>query len=305
MIALLVNPAAGGGLAQRRAASLMTALRDAGVSDVVRADTRHGGDERRIAREACESGARALVVIGGDGSVHHAARGLLDVETPIPLAIVAGGTGNDFVKSLDMPAHDTRAMASRIAQAVTHGRTRRIDVGVIDEVPFLNAAGFGFDVEVLQRMQRHANHPSLRSGTIGSGTLAYVSTALSALLGYPGITASIGNGEDAMSPHCLLVLANGRCFGGAFRIAPTASLDDGALDCIDIGQLSSMSRLGVFARATRGAHLTHAGVTHRRGATFTLRFPTAPAFEADGELYQARSAVIEARVRHAALTIVA
>lgn len=303
MIALLVNPAAGRGRALARAQQLELALARAGMVDVRRMATTHAGDERRIAREASAQGARMLVVVGGDGSVHHAARGLLDAPAPVPMAIVAGGTGNDFVKSLDTPAHDVDAMASLIAQAVTGERAYPIDVGIIDDVPFLNAAGFGFDVEVVERMQQHMLRPSLHTGTIGSGTLAYVSTALTALLGYRGFDAAVGTGTP--SAHLLTVIANGRCFGGAFRIAPTASLDDGALDLVDIGALSPLARLAVFARATRGTHLTHPAVTHRRVSTLTLQFAEPPAFEADGELHQARGAIVAVHVRPAALAVVA
>lgn len=298
MITLLVNPAAGGGRALQRADRLEHALARMELQDVTRVATTCAGDERRIAREAAARG-DVLVVVGGDGSVHHAARGILDQKTTIPMAIVAGGTGNDFVKSLDTPAHDVDAMATLIRRALSNPTPRRIDVGIIDDVPFLNAAGFGFDVEVLQRMLK----PSWRTGTIGGGTLAYVSTALSALLGYRGFDAAIDNGES--SGHLLTVIANGRCFGGAFRIAPTASLDDGALDLVDIGALSPLARLGVFARATRGTHLTHAAVVHRRAESITLRFAQPPAFEADGELYQARAAIVEAHARRGVINIVA
>jgi diacylglycerol kinase (ATP) len=86
-------------------------------------------------------------VLGGDGSVSHAARGLIAARSATPLVIFAGGTGNDFAKSLGVPARDFLAMARRIEA----GSVRVIDAGEIDGVPFVNSAGFGFDVDVLQR----------------------------------------------------------------------------------------------------------------------------------------------------------
>lgn len=322
MLTLLVNPAAGGGRAQRRAHALHAALLRHRVDDVSLVHTTQRGDERRLAAEATARGARLLVVVGGDGSVHHAARGLLEAGGTLPFAIVAGGTGNDFVKSLDAPAHDVDAMAARIAQALTaktlttqmlttdaHGGAsplRRIDVGVIDDVPFVNAAGMGFDVVVLERMAQHAAGAA-GSRTIGGGTVAYVSTALGALFGYPGFDATLSVHDAPATPtsrrHLLTVFANGRCFGGAFRIAPTAHLHDGLLDIVDIGALSSGARLGVFARATRGTHLGHGAVTHARTAHTTVTCAEPPAFEADGELYRARDRVVQVTVRPGALTV--
>ena len=294
MITLLVNPAAGQGRAASRANEVERAL---GVYGAVRrVETVHAGDERRLAREAAESGARVLAVVGGDGSVHHAAHGLLDARSDCALAVFSAGTGNDFVKSIGTPSHDVAAMAARIGR----GATRLIDVGYIDDVPFLNAAGFGFDVEVLRRMQQ----PSILRGTA-----AYVVTALRALLGYRGFRAALAPGTTAertiTQRRLMTVVANGRWFGGAFHIAPDAALDDGVLDIIDIGDVSPLRRLPLFARATRGTHV-HARAVHvHRGAAFTLEFDAPPAFEADGELCQAVGTVVSVRVKPLALTLIA
>lgn len=296
MIALIVNPFAGRGRARARAIVAEGALR--GVGNVRRYETEGAGDERRCARQAVADGARVVVVVGGDGSVHHAARGLLDTATAgapeIPLAVVAAGTGNDWVKSLQTPSHDVTAMAARIAAGVT----RVVDVGEIDGVPFVNAAGLGFDVEVLERMQRVTR---LR------GSAAYVITALRALLGYAGYAASWTrrDGQRSAPRHLLTVFANGGTFGSTFRIAPQAQLDDGLLDLVDITALSPRARPWVFFRAIRGTHLTHPSVTHERGSAWTVTSERPLAFEADGERYEARGATLDVNVRGGALRVIA
>ncbi len=297
VITLLVNPAAGQGRAALRANAVERAL---GVyAPVRRVETARAGDERRLAREAAESGARVLAVVGGDGSVHHAAHGLLDARADgrpeVALAVFAAGTGNDFVKSIGTPAHDVDAMAARVGR----GATQLVDVGYIDTVPFLNAAGFGFDVEVLRRMQA----PSMFRGTA-----QYVMTALGALLGYRGFRAALAAGTTAeralMHRRLMTVVANGRWFGGAFQIAPEASLSDGALDIVDFGDVSALGRLPLFAGATRGTHVRSRHVAVQRGAAFTLEFEQPPAFEADGELCQADGPVVSIRLKPNALRLV-
>ena len=98
MIALIVNPAAGRGRARTRADDVERALRE--LSDVQRFNTRCAGDERRCASDAVAAGAHVVAVVGGDGSVHHTTRGLLEsapMHAPgVPLAIFAAGTGNPF-----------------------------------------------------------------------------------------------------------------------------------------------------------------------------------------------------------------
>lgn len=256
------------------------------------------GDETRIAAEASRSGARALAVVGGDGAISHAARGLLDGEESggarVPLAVFAAGTGNDFAKSLTTPAHDVRRMVAHVAA----GATQMVDVGFVNDVPFVNAAGFGFDVAVLQRMQT----PGLLRGAA-----AYVSTAFGALFGYPGFHARRGGTDGRLQPtdrYLMVVYANGRCFGGAFRIAPGAELDNGALDCITIRDLSPLARVPVFAKAIRGTHLSSPHVEVQRDRTFRLSFETPPVFETDGELHRSTTADVTVRVHAGALTII-
>lgn len=295
MITLLVNPAAGAGRAAALANSVERAL---GAYDTVkRVETARAGDERRLAREASEQGTHVLAVVGGDGSVHHAAHGLLDAGGRVPMAIFSAGTGNDFAKSLGTPAHDIAAMASRVSKRTV----RTIDVGYIDDVPFVNAAGFGFDVEVLRRMQQRGARAIL------SGTAAYVVTALGALLGYRGFRAALATGATAertiSQTRLMTVIANGQYFGGAFRIAPDASLDDGALDIIDIGDVSPLARIPIFAAATRGSHVRASKVSVQRGTAFTLEFSAPPLYEVDGEIMQAVGPVVSVRIKRAGLSV--
>jgi diacylglycerol kinase (ATP) len=302
MIALLVNPAAGGGRAAPRADAMERAL--AAGATVRRYTTTGRGDEARQVTRALDDGAQGLVVVGGDGAVHHAVSALHSASrhspsrhsashagsTAPPLAVCAAGTGNDFVKSLGTPSHDVAALAA----LVHRGQTRRIDLGMMGGVPFCNAAGLGFDVDVLTRMQR----PS-----IWRGTAAYVVTALTALRGFRGLDLQI---DDApRQRHLMVVFANGHVFGGAFRIAPGARLDNGQLHAVAIGEVARWQRPAVLGLAVLGRHLQHPAVTSRQRSAFVLRGDdrTPLRFEADGELYDAPSGELAVSVLPAALTV--
>lgn len=291
-VVLLVNPAAGRGRAAQVAARAERALRSLGLTVEPHA-TRERGDETRVAAAASAAGARALAVVGGDGSISHAARGLMEGEAQggarVPLAVFAAGTGNDFAKSLTVPVHQVDRMAGHVAA----GRTHDVDVGFVNDVPFVNAAGFGFDVAVLERMQ---------SPGLLRGTAAYVSTALGALCGYRGVSVGLGGADPAH--RLMLVFANGQYFGGAFRIAPHAQLADGALDCIAIHHVAPLARLPLFARALRGAHLSSRHVSCHRDHRFQLHFEAPPRFETDGELHQAASRDVVVTMRSRALSVI-
>ena len=293
-IHLIVNPAAGGGRARRKREQAIAALGALGPLEV--RESAAARDETRLAIEAAESNARALVVLGGDGSVSHAARGLIAAKSQVPLAIFAAGTGNDFAKSLGIPAHDYAAMAQMIGAS----RVRTIDAGEIDGVPFVNAAGLGFDVAVLQRMQ------DPRAGSWLQGTPRYVITAVQSLLGYPGFDAAVSAlANGAQQRWLTIVFANGRWFGGAFQIAPHARLDNGLLETVAIADATPVGRAALFARALRGAHLSRPEVKTASSAAVTLVCPDAPHFEVDGELHHAQRATVLVRCLPGALRVIA
>lgn len=262
----------------------------AAAGDVVVQETRARGDEVRIAHEAAFDHARALVVMGGDGTVSGAARGLIERRSSVPLAILAAGTGNDFAKSLEMPVRDPVALAACIAR----GGSRRIDAGAVDDVTFVNAAGFGFDAAVVARTSQR--------GILG-GAAGYALAALSSLHAYEGFTAALNDSDAAR--HLMLVFANGRHFGGIFRIAPDARLDDGVLDVVDIRNAGTLRRLRILASAARGAHVRCPEVHTARTSDVTLTFDAPPQFEADGELHQAVDRVVRVKCLPAAFNVVA
>ncbi|MFC8015572.1 diacylglycerol/lipid kinase family protein, partial [Streptomyces cinereoruber] len=113
-ITLFVNPPAGRGRGAQAARPALDALRDAGLS--VRTVLGHdAADALRRAREAVADGTGALVAVGGDGMVSLALE--IVAGTPVPLGIIAAGTGNDFARTLGLPVRDPAA-AARVAAGI-------------------------------------------------------------------------------------------------------------------------------------------------------------------------------------------
>ncbi len=287
-IALVANPAAGRGRAGQAMARAEAALSGAGSVRVFA--TRGPGDERARALEAADSGASVIALLGGDGTWGNAAGALAARGIRTPVALLAAGTGNDFAKSLALPAADYRATARLVAA----GATRRVDMGAVDDRPFLNGAGFGFDAVVCEALARPTR---LR------GPLVYVATALRELLTYRGLDVAI-NGA-ARGRRLMLVFSNGRWFGGTFRIAPDADVADGRLDISTYGDVRGLARVPLFARAIRGTHLRHPAVATWRATETRLVFDEPPVFEADGEFARARGCEVVVRTWPGALTVVA
>jgi diacylglycerol kinase (ATP) len=290
-VRVILNPAAGQGRGGKREAELRSAFAAVGVTEVW--STRVQGDEQTLTARAIAEGARTIVAVGGDGTWSNVANAIIRSGADVRLALGSAGTGNDFAKTVGAPASDYAATA-RLA---VHGPDTRVDVGRIEEKYFLNVAGFGFDIAVIEHAKRI---------TWLKGDLVYTYAALRQLCGYKGIPIRVGSpgrpGAEAL--HLMLIIANGRNFGGKFRIAPRASLTDGRLDAIAIESVSPLRRIPLFAATGKGTHASRAEVRSESAPTFTLTFAAPPAYETDGEYNRAASATLEVHCVPRALRVV-
>ena len=278
---MIVNPASGRGRGGRLLPSVRAAFARHGVDDV--RVTSRPGEEGALAAAAADDGIETIVAVGGDGTWSNAANGLLSAGGGTRMAFLAAGTGNDFAKSLGLPANDIAATA-----AIAVGtRTREIDVGRVNDRHFLNSCGFGFDAAVLDHAARIR---WLR------GSAVYMYSALRQLFSYRGveIDVALSPGARTTGELMMLIAANAAHLGGAFIIAPGASVDDGLLDVVRVQDAGSLGRLRLFIAATKGKHLAFPNVVVERAQSVSLRFATPPACQRDGErdILQSRDVAI-------------
>ncbi len=255
---------------------LRAAFAQVGITDL--RGTQSAGDEARLVHEAIADGIETIVVAGGDGTWGKCAVALGKAGSPARMAFVAAGTGNDFAKNLRAPAKNLRAMAALVASG---GAERRVDLGRVDDAWFANVAGFGFDVACLHASQRI---PLLR------GPAVYVAAALKELFGYRGLDARLGGtGEtpERWQRRLMVVFANGKEFGGTFRIAPDARVDDGKLNAVVFNDFAKSQRVPLLVAALMGTHVRSPLVQHVAAGAFTLECTEAPWVELDGELHRA------------------
>ena len=249
-----------------------------------------------MAREATAEGAATIVALGGDGTWGNVAHGIVSAsadraaaERP-RLLLLAAGTGNDFARSLDLPAHDYAACADLLAAGVE----RLVDLGRLDDRHFLNCLGFGFDARVVARV---------RTVRWLGGPLLYAAVALPMLFGYDGV--EIAEGDGPFTRHLTYVVANGRRFGGAFKIAPWADVSDGRLDLVTTADASPLRRLALFAHTFRGSHRGKPEIGVREMHAATLHFRTAPVYQVDGEFGCAAGTTVRVACLRGALRMVA
>jgi len=133
-LTVVVNPSAGSSAAGETAAAVRDALPGARILEVGPAlDLGDALDQAQTAR--------AIGIVGGDGSINAAAERAL--RAGVPLAVFPGGTLNHFARDVGLSD-----MAETVA-AVRAGELVSVDVGMIDGRPFLNTASFGSYAELV------------------------------------------------------------------------------------------------------------------------------------------------------------
>ena len=150
------------------------------------------------------------------------------------------------------------------AAALRDGETRRVDAGRVsfignDGKPvkryFLNVSSFGLAASVIKRVKSAKVFDWLPvEGLRGRANFA-VSTLQEVLDLEPvNISVRIDDGEEKTLRTVNFCIANARYFGGGMLIAPEAKINDGLLDIVNIGDISTAKILLRSYTLYRGTH---------------------------------------------------
>ena len=276
-VTLLVNPAARGGAHTGSATRAAERLR----AHDVRTTIISGGsatESSELLRTAVSSGTDAVVVAGGDGTVHLAIQEL--AGTGVPLGIIPAGTGNDMASALGLRGLDAEAAAD----AIISGRTRLIDLGRVTRVDggtayFGTVLASGFDSRVNDR----AN--AMRWPRGGSRYNIAILIEFLTLRGIPyeiDMTLADGTSERIVGDLVMGTVGNGRSYGGGIPICPDADPADGLLDVTLVRPAGRVRLLRLLPRVYRGTHTTVPEVSTHRVSSVRLSSPGVTAY-ADGD----------------------
>ncbi len=207
---LVINPRSGKGLAPgaRSVAERMAKAR--GIQLDVR--TIAGpGDGKLLAEEAIALEYDRIISAGGDGTLNAVASGMLG--SSLQLGVVALGSGNGYARSLGLPLKPEDALY----RALT-GEVRLMDIGYLNDMPFLGTAGIGFDARVAYRFDKSKSR----------GMFGYAKIIAQEILGTPPMDITLNvNGKRIQEKVLMVVFCNTQEFGNGAVISPGSLPDDG------------------------------------------------------------------------------
>jgi len=280
-LVVIANPRAGRGKVDAALPQVERVLRDEGLDyRIVR--TTHPGHATEVARHALRNGERFLVAAGGDGTVHEVVNGMIRNGTPIApdavLAVVAAGSGCDFVRTFGLPG-DAGSAARRLAG----DRVRAIDVGTVTCTYgdaertryFVNIAEAGLGGAVVARTARLGRF---------LGGARYASGFWLTLPGFgPAPVRLDADGQASSWRAFNVVVANCRFYGGGMQISPKSDPGDGLLDVLVMTGPKS-DAFATLPRVYRGTHLPHRNIAELRAGRIRLDADQPFPVEADGEV---------------------
>lgn len=220
-----------------------------------------------VLEEARRQGVELVVAVGGDGTVHEVAARL--IGTPTILGIVPTGSGNGLARHLQIPLEPAAAL-----RALAASRVEEIDTAFVNEIPFINVAGVGFDAVVAERFA---------SSTV-RGLETYIREGLRVYSSYAPEEYEIRlNGEVVRHRAYLIAVANASQYGNGALIAPLASLQDGLLD-LSLLHLGSLLAAPLLLQQLFTGRLNEsAHVTMLRARQVTIHRSAAGPAQIDGE----------------------
>jgi len=256
--------------------------------------------------------ADAILVFGGDGTIHRHLAQL--VRLNLPLLIVPRGSGNDFARAL-MLRGVADALAAWRKFASGAGIVKTIDLGIISPLAspdpsrtphkhyFCSIGGVGLDAETARRANRLPAWLRAHGG--------YALSLPAALLGFAPqrmkISRSLADQQEKLVAHFdqpafLAAFANTPIYGGGMKIAPRAQMDDGQLDVCVIREIGKLKLFSLFPTVYFGRHLNIPQVEYLQTARILIETDAPLEVHADGE-YVCRTP-IEVSVARGALKVI-
>ena len=222
---IVFNPTACG-----EKALLLRSCFDSLPSHFVLRPTQSAGDAIRLAREAVNDGFRLVVAAGGDGTVNEVLNGMMTAEAAKRASVILGliplGTVNVFAKELRVPMNIEAALrlleGGRVRQCAVPSAEFRNAAGHLDRRYFIQLAGAGLDSRAIQAVRWDLKKRW--------GSLAYVSAGFH-VLGQKAAPIEVLSSERTAQGE-LVLIGNGRFYGGKIVMFPDAQLEEDWLEVI-------------------------------------------------------------------------
>ena len=185
---------------------------------------------KKLAAVAIDLNVDVIIACGGDGTVSKI--GQIIINKKVKLGIIPIGSGNGISSHFDIPYNFWKAL-----KLIVKGKSKKMDIGKVDNKYFFSNIGFGIEVEFIRYYTQAKTH----------GLLGYLPAFLKSLTSYKSSNFSIKtlNQQVSIKPYVLMV-SNTNKQGYGISLSPKAKTDDGFLNIIIISKTNILNLLYLF-----------------------------------------------------------
>ena len=217
-------------------------------------------------------------IVGGDGTLHFFINRYPQFH--LPIAIFRGGTGNDFHWLL----YGDISIEQQF-QKVLSAASQPVDAGLCNRKLFINGVGIGFDGKVVKDLAGKEKR---------EGKTSYLLTVLKNIFRYPSFLCTVNTTSFHWGKKCFMIsVANGKRYGGGFRVSPQSLVNDGLLDTNIVGKIHPLWRLRYLPLIQKGKHLDLPFITYVKSSMVVVKALQELPAHADGEAFSATEFNIE------------
>ncbi|GGG36776.1 diacylglycerol/lipid kinase family protein [Bizionia arctica] len=279
---VIINPTSGNGSCNRKWTDIQKLL----ISNKFNFEfvfTQYQNHSFELTQGAIKQGFRDFICVGGDGTLHNIINGIMDqkevLSTDIHVGIIPIGTGNDWVKTHQIPNQLEKAI-----EIIKKGSLKIQDVGKIDLIPenkrpvyFINLAGIGFDGYVVSKVNKYKH----------LGTLAYLAGAFLGLFSFQNFRSKVSvNAEQIESKTLMILVGICKYSGGGMQLTETSNPFDGILDISIVKDIGKWDIIKNLPKLFNGKITSHKKVETYKTTSVSIDLldTKKPFIQADGEL---------------------
>lgn len=216
-----------------------------------------------------------IIFVGGDGTLNEGVNGVLsycknkekndlssyDFEQlkHIKVGILPFGSGNDFAKTI----HATKSI-QELKEKILIGKSKPIDVAYAQFLNeekkessrfYINITDVGMGGVVAKKI--------INKNNAFSADFIYIKSIFSTLLTHKNSKVRYTSEKETWESDIMsLIFANGRFFGSGLGVSPDASITDGVLNIIKLGNINVLDYIYHLKDLKRSKHIKHPEVTY-------------------------------------------
>ena len=177
------------------------------------------GDAIQITKETITNKTDVVIAVGGDGTVNECIKSLIGKD--IAFGVIPCGSGNGFAYHIGMNKNIKKAIIQLNDSIIKH-----IDCYNINNTPFINVAGIGFDAHIAKLFNTNNKR----------GFFNYIRLIFKEL-SYNAENYELIYNDKKQKVHAYFIaFANTSQYGNNVHISPQAKIDDKLLDIVIVKQ---------------------------------------------------------------------